>query len=178
MLQVTGVGLEPTTCGLKGQEDLRTIGVYQTRNLDRKRHSSLLRIPIVPIETNGLSTFCLQSPVAFNPPIPMRPTAGTVYLEYPSSGNNNQTPGGSVDQLRMQRLHASATATFQARYSFAADGLYLVTAEGRAGKGAHVRTVSVTARAVVGQDMHGGGHDWLMPAAVLGGLGMLAMMAI
>jgi hypothetical protein len=27
---------------------------------DRKRPSSLLRIPIVPIETNGLSTFCLQ----------------------------------------------------------------------------------------------------------------------
>ncbi len=27
---------------------------------DRKRPSSLLGIPIVPIETNGLSTVCLQ----------------------------------------------------------------------------------------------------------------------
>jgi hypothetical protein len=27
---------------------------------DRKRPSSLLKIPIVPIETNGLSTVCLQ----------------------------------------------------------------------------------------------------------------------
>lgn len=88
-----------------------------------------------------------------------------------------ETPDGGVDQLRMRRRHSSATATFQAQYGFADAGLYLVTAEGRAGTGADVRTVSVTARTVVGGDMHGGRRGWLVPAAVLGSLGMAALMA-
>jgi len=30
--EVTGVGLEPTACGLKARKDPRTIGVHWTRN--------------------------------------------------------------------------------------------------------------------------------------------------
>jgi hypothetical protein len=89
-----------------------------------------------------------------------------------------ETPGGNVDQFRMRRLHSSVTATFQAQYSFAAAGFYLVTADGRAATGADVRTVSVTARVFLGGDMHGRRHDWRMPAAVLGATGMVAMVAL
>ncbi|NIR42571.1 MAG: hypothetical protein GWN99_01600 [Gemmatimonadetes bacterium] len=99
------------------------------------------------------------------------PEAGDIRLRI-------ETPGGNVDQLRMRRLHSSTTATFQAEYSFSAAGLYLVTAEGRAATRADVRTVSVTARVFVGGDMYGGRHDWLMPAAILGGPAMVAMMAL
>lgn len=89
-----------------------------------------------------------------------------------------QTPSGAVDQLRMQRLQPSSEGAYQARYSFATVGLYLVTAEGRTGSGADERAVSVTARTQVNGHAQDGRHHWVMPAVVLGGLGMVAMMAL
>lgn len=89
-----------------------------------------------------------------------------------------QAPSGAVDQLRMQRLQPSSEGAYQARYSFATAGLYLVTAEGRTGSGADERAVSVTAREQINGHPQDGRHHWVMPAAVLGGLGMVATMAL
>lgn len=89
-----------------------------------------------------------------------------------------QTPSGAVDQLRMERLQPSSEGAYETRYSFATAGLYLVTAEGRTRSGADERAVSVTAQAQVNGHAQDGGHHWLMPAAVLGGLGMVATMAL
>ena len=88
-----------------------------------------------------------------------------------------QTPSGAVDQLRMQRLEPWSEGAYQAHYSFATPGLYLVTAEGRTGRGADERAVSVTARAQINGHAQDGRHQWLAPA-VLGGLGMVATMVL
>jgi hypothetical protein len=89
-----------------------------------------------------------------------------------------QTPSGEVAELRMQRLDPSSEGAYQARYTFTTAGLYLLTAEGQTGTGADKRAVSVTARAQVNGHGEHGGHDWNMPAAVLGGVAMVAMMAV
>jgi hypothetical protein len=89
-----------------------------------------------------------------------------------------QTPSGSLDELRMQRLHSSAGATYQATYNFRTPGFYLVTAEGSIETDANVRTASVTTRVPVSGEVHADRHDWLMPMAVLGGLGMVVMMVV
>jgi len=89
-----------------------------------------------------------------------------------------QTPSGTIEQVRMQRPYSSTGGTYRAEYRFLTAGLYLVTAEGREGSGSELRTASVTTEVVVTGAQHGGDHDWLMPAAILGGLGMIAMMAV
>lgn len=85
-------------------------------------------------------------------------------------------PGGSIDDLPMQRDRSSGAGTYQAQYGFAVPGRYAVTAEARSGAGAEVRTVSVSARAEVAAPA-GYRHDWAVPAAIIGGIGMVAMMA-
>lgn len=99
------------------------------------------------------------------------PVRGEVWLRI-------RTPGGSVDQLRMDPLGLSQGATHRARYRFADAGLYQVTAEGRIGSGSDTRSVSVTTDTEVDGRIHGHGDRWLPPAAVLGGLGMVAMMIL
>lgn len=89
-----------------------------------------------------------------------------------------QTPSGAVDQRRLQQLQSLPPGAYQAQYSFPIAGLYLVTAEARTGTGAAERTVSVTARTQVYDQAHGGQHHWLMPGAILAGLGMVATMAL
>jgi hypothetical protein len=100
---------------------------------------------------------------------PDEPTYGEVRLRI-------EAPDGSVERIRMQPLGPSS-GTYRAPYLFATAGLYLVTAEARVGAGADVRTVSVTSRAEVGGDAHDGRHAWIAPA-VVGGLGMAALMAL
>ncbi len=87
-----------------------------------------------------------------------------------------QTPTGGVDRVDMQ-LHSSSAGTYRARYRFTVSGSYLVTAEGRSGTGADMRTVSVTTEATV-EGGSGGRDGWVTPVAVLGGLGMVVMMAL
>lgn len=89
-----------------------------------------------------------------------------------------RSPSGRVDQLPMQRLHSSQPGTYRAQYSFSAPGLYLVAAEGRTETGADVRTVSVTTAVEVGTAAHDGRHHWFTPGALLGGLGMVAVMVL
>lgn len=88
-----------------------------------------------------------------------------------------QMPGGGVDRVRMERLHSSSAGPYRALYHFTTPGLYQVTAEGRMGAGADVRTVSVTTEAEV-EAWPGGRHGWVMPVAVLGGLGMVVLMTL
>jgi hypothetical protein len=87
-----------------------------------------------------------------------------------------ERPDGRVDQLPMQRYQSATGAIYQAPYGFPTSGLYVVTADARAGTGTDARTVSVTTRAEVVAAAPGERHDWLIPAAVLGSLGMVAMM--
>lgn len=99
------------------------------------------------------------------------PTDGEVWLHV-------QTPGGSVDRLPMERYESSTGWIYQTRYVFLTSGLYVVTADARSSAGKEVRTVSVTTRAEVSARAHSAGHDWLPPAALIGSLGMVAMMVI
>lgn len=87
-----------------------------------------------------------------------------------------QAPDGGVDRVLMQRLPSSSGGTYRALYHFSSPGLYLVTAEGRTGTGADMRTVSVTTEAGV-ESWPAGGHGWVMPLAVIGGVGMVVLMA-
>lgn len=90
-----------------------------------------------------------------------------------------QTPSGTVDQVPMERVYASAGLAYHAMYGFPAQGSYLVTAEGRVESGGEVRTASVTTRVVVAGDTQYADHrNWMMPMAVLGGLGMVVMMVV
>src|SRR5512145_1092469 len=89
-----------------------------------------------------------------------------------------ETPGGAVNELRMEPVQSSRAGAYEAHYSFPVTGLYLVTAEARTGSGSDERTVSVTARAQIYDHAQGGRHQWLVPGAVLGGLGMVATMAL
>lgn len=89
-----------------------------------------------------------------------------------------QTPNGAVEEIRMQRPQSSTGGTYRAEYRFLLAGLYLVTAVGREGSGSDLRTASVTTEVEVTSTPHGDQHGWLMPAAILGGLGMIAMMAV
>ena len=98
-------------------------------------------------------------------------TDGNVWLRI-------HTPGGSVDQFRMQRVYSSTAGTYQAQYRFPTAGLYLVTAEGRTGMGADVRTVLVTAEVEVSRGAQGDRHDWLAPVRILSSLGMVVTMAL
>lgn len=88
-----------------------------------------------------------------------------------------RTPSGGVDEIRMERLGSSGE-TYQAHYGFPTAGPYHVTAEGRVGTAAAVRTVSVTTRVEVEGESHDGRHDWLMVGGILGGLGMVVLMAL
>ena len=97
-------------------------------------------------------------------------TEGEVWLRI-------RTPGGSVDSLRMQSTHSSRAGSYRAYYGFPAGGQYLVTAQGRTGVVGDSRTVSVTARVDV-SGMHGSRPDWLVPAALLSGAGLVALMAL
>lgn len=97
-------------------------------------------------------------------------TEGEVWLRI-------RTPGGSVDSLRMQSTHSSREGSYRTYYGFPVGGQYLVTAEGRTGVVGDSRTVSVTARVDV-SGMHGSRPDWLVPAALLSGAGMVALMAL
>jgi len=99
------------------------------------------------------------------------PTRGEVWLTI-------RKPGGSVDRLRMASLGASQGATHRVRYRFGDAGLYQIIAEGRIGSGADTRSVSVTTETKVDGQIHGHGKGLLMPAAVLGGLGMVGMMVL
>lgn len=89
-----------------------------------------------------------------------------------------RTPGGGVDELPMPSLHSAAGVTYQAVYDFRSPGSYLVTAHGSIGTGKGATTASVTTRVDVGEESRWDGHDWMMPMAVLGGIGMVAMMAV
>lgn len=114
--------------------------------------------------SNGGLTIALTIPT---------PTSGTVVAisallrsdrrdEEPSDGEiwlRVQTPGGSVDRLRMQSVRSSGAATHRARYGFVTPGVYFVTADARLGTGADVRTVSVTTKAEVSREAHVGRHD-------------------
>jgi hypothetical protein len=86
-----------------------------------------------------------------------------------------RTPRGGMDEIIMDRVHSSTGRTYHARYVFRGAGPHLVTAEVWSATG-DVPAVSVTAEAdVVG---YRDGHDWLMPAAIVGGLAMLTMMVV
>jgi len=89
-----------------------------------------------------------------------------------------QAPSGSVEEVRMQRSQGSGPATYQAVYDFWAPGSYVVTArawtEGDVGTEASVTTSVV----VAGDPLHVDHRDWMMPMAVLGGVGMVVMMAV
>lgn len=54
----------------------------------------------------------------------------------------------------------------------------LVTAEDRTGTGADGGTVPLATEVGVGRGTHGDPHDWLVPVSILGGLAMLATMAL
>lgn len=89
-----------------------------------------------------------------------------------------RTPGGSVDEIRMQRAQSSVTAAYHAQYTFPTSGYYIVTAEGRMGEGTGARLVSVSIEADVGAPAPGADRHWLVPAAVVGGLSMALMMVL
>lgn len=89
-----------------------------------------------------------------------------------------RTPGGGVDELPMRSLHSAAGVTYRAVYDFRTPGSYLVTADGWTGEEERANAASVTTRVDVGEESRWDRHDWLMPMAVLGGIGMLAMMAV
>lgn len=109
----------------------------------------------------------------------LRPDSAGIDLDGADVRLRIETPGGRVDGLHMQRVDWPGPARhYQALYSFPTTGVYLVTAEGRTGTGPEIRMVSVTARADVSGHANGGRHDWVAPVAILGGLGMVAMMAL
>lgn len=108
----------------------------------------------------------------------LRPDSAGIDLDGADVRLRIETPGGRVDGLHMQRVDSATPGSYQAFYSFPTTGVYLVTAEGQAGTGAHVRTVAVTARTRVSAHARGGGHDWVTPVAILGGLAMVAAMAL
>jgi len=90
-----------------------------------------------------------------------------------------EAPDGSVEELPMPPLSASATGTHRVQYVFPSAGVHLLTAEGQVGMGAAARTVSVTTATDVGREASAIDHrHWHAPAALLGGLGMVAMMAL
>jgi len=89
-----------------------------------------------------------------------------------------RAPSGRVDELRMEPLDASAAGTYRAQYSFPVAGRYLLTAEARVGTGIAARTVTVTTAADVGGGDHTGSHLRSTPAALLGGLAMVATMTL
>jgi hypothetical protein len=85
-------------------------------------------------------------------------------------------PGGSADDLPMRRDRSSEAGTHQAQYRFSVPGRHVVTAEARSGAGEDVRTASVTADAeVAAAPVYR--HHWSLPAAIIGSLAMVAMMA-
>lgn len=88
-----------------------------------------------------------------------------------------QTPGGSVDRVRMQEPASPADGTYRAWYAFVMSGTYVVTADARSGTGADTRMVSVTAEMETGDVRWDGESGWVTPAALAGGLGMLALWA-
>ena len=89
-----------------------------------------------------------------------------------------RTPDGTVDRFRMQEPRSPGDGMYRARYAFVASGTYVVTADARSGTGEAARTVSVTAEVVAGDDPWHDQHHWLTPAAFVGGVGILALMAV
>jgi hypothetical protein len=98
-----------------------------------------------PPPTSG--TVVTISALLRSDPGDQEPTEGEIWLRV-------QTPGGSVDRLRMQSVRSSGAATHRARYGFVTPGLYVVTADARLGTGADVRTVSVTTKVEVSRAEH------------------------
>jgi len=88
-----------------------------------------------------------------------------------------RTPGGNVEQFRMEPARSSAAGTFETQYGFRTTGIHLVTAEARVGSGSSDRMASVTIEADVtgAQSSHRG---WWAPAAILGGVAMVLLMAL
>lgn len=99
------------------------------------------------------------------------PTDGDVRLRV-------RTPSGRVDSLRMQPAHSARERTYRTYYEFPVGGQYLVTAEGRMEVAGDSRAVSVTARVDVGSRAHGDRQNWLVPAALVSGAAMAALMAL
>lgn len=89
-----------------------------------------------------------------------------------------ENPRGGVDRLLMQRVDSLGSVWHRALYRSVTTGVHLVTAEAQTGTGADARTVAVTATVDVSGHPHHGGHNWVAPVAILGGVGMLAMMAL
>lgn len=85
-------------------------------------------------------------------------------------------PDGGTHNVRMQRVPSSGAPTHQAQYLFAAPGRYAVTAEARSGAAPDVRRVSVTTVAEVASPP-AFWRGWSVPAAIIGSLAMVAMMA-
>lgn len=88
------------------------------------------------------------------------------------------TPGGYVDEVRMERFQSSDGPIYRATYDFRTPGSYLVTAQGSMMPGADARSASVTTRVDVEDAAYGDRHGWVMPMAILGGLGMIVMMVV
>jgi hypothetical protein len=89
-----------------------------------------------------------------------------------------RTPAGSVDQLRMEKVQTVAAGAYEARYAFAESGRYVLTANAGWGTEVNARSVSVTTTADVGDDVYGHRHDRWVPAEVVGGIGMVALMVL
>lgn len=89
-----------------------------------------------------------------------------------------RAPDGVVDRLRMLEPRFPGDRTYRAEYALATSGTYVVTADARSGTGAEARTVSVTTEMVAGDDPRYDQHRWLTPVAFVGGVGMLALMAV
>lgn len=158
----------------------------QLGSMDESGHAVTNAVATSPqraaASTNGLTIEILV-------PTPIQGAAVTIDARVSADGDDHEvfdgdvwlrirTPSGTVEQVRMERPYSSTGRTYRAEYRFPAAGLYVVTAEGREGSGSELRTASVTTEVEVGGTPHRGQHGWLMPAAILGGLGMIAMMAV
>ena len=89
-----------------------------------------------------------------------------------------RSPDGGVEQLAMRRVPSHATAQYHGAYRFPAVGSYLVTAEARTGVETYARTISVTTEVNAQDGSHHDQNDWLVPVAILGGLGTMVWMAL
>lgn len=89
-----------------------------------------------------------------------------------------QAPSGNVDEVRMQRSQGSDAATYRAMYGFWAPGSYVVTAKARSEGGVGAEASVTTSVVVAGDSHYVDRHGWMMPMAVLGGVGMVVMMVV
>lgn len=90
-----------------------------------------------------------------------------------------QTPSGSVERIQMQRVESRTGGSYRAHYELRSAGSYLVSTDASVKTMCSQETVSVTSSLQVrSRPDAGDGHGWMMPLAVLGGLGMLTMMVL